>query len=277
MVVGSVNANYSSGAVQMPMQQGTDPVSKNIQNRIANAQKQMQELGENKELSLEEKMKRRQEIQQQINDLQNELRQHQIDQRKEKQQKNSASSDDMFGNTDQSQKSFKSSAGMSTASMQAIISADSSMKQVKVQGAAKREMEGRADVLKAEIKLDSGRGGNVDKKMEELAEVESRAQNIESSQMKDIADINKELEEASKTDRASDEKSDKTGNKSGINGNIAENRETDKENSAGRENEIEITGEIKKDNHEPIDIVSAGITTSTGTVAAEGKEVDVKL
>ena len=53
----------------MNKNQGTDSVSKNLQNRIADAQKQMQELGDNKEMSLEEKMKKRQEIQQQISDL----------------------------------------------------------------------------------------------------------------------------------------------------------------------------------------------------------------
>ena len=52
-------------------QMGTDSVSKNIQNQIANAQKELQELSSNKEMSIEEKMNRRQEIQQQITDLNN--------------------------------------------------------------------------------------------------------------------------------------------------------------------------------------------------------------
>ena len=44
-----------------------DSVSKNIQNQIANAQKKLQELSSNEELSMEDKMKKRQEIQQEIN------------------------------------------------------------------------------------------------------------------------------------------------------------------------------------------------------------------
>ena len=72
----------------MNMTKATDSVSKNIQNQIANAQKQLQELSANKDMSIEEKMKKRQEIQQQITDLNNQLRQHQIEQRKEQQEKN---------------------------------------------------------------------------------------------------------------------------------------------------------------------------------------------
>ena len=66
----------------MNMMKATDSVSKNIQNQISNAQKQLQEISANKDMSIEEKMKKRQEIQQQINDLNNQLRQHQIEQRK---------------------------------------------------------------------------------------------------------------------------------------------------------------------------------------------------
>ena len=72
----------------MNMMQTNDSVSKNIQNQIANAQKQLQEISSNKEMSIEEKLKKRQEIQQQISDLNNQLRQHQIEQRKSNRQRN---------------------------------------------------------------------------------------------------------------------------------------------------------------------------------------------
>ena len=83
-------------AAQIGMNQAMDSYSKNIQNQIANAQKQLQELSSNEEMTLEEKMKKRQEIQQQISDLNMQLRQHQIEQRKEQQSKG-ASMDDMLG------------------------------------------------------------------------------------------------------------------------------------------------------------------------------------
>ena len=112
MNVNGINGNGTGvQAFQMKMNQGTDAVSKNLQNQIANAQKQMQELGENKEMSLEEKMKKRQEIQQQISNLQNQLRQHQIEQRKENQQKSGSSMDDMLGGNRQAAKAKKGGTG----------------------------------------------------------------------------------------------------------------------------------------------------------------------
>ena len=68
------------------MAQKMDSFSINIKNEIARKQKEQQEISSNKSLSAEEKMKKRQEIQRQINDLYNQLRQHQIEQRREKQQ-----------------------------------------------------------------------------------------------------------------------------------------------------------------------------------------------
>ena len=96
MRINGLNGVNNTQAGGMNMMQANDSVSKNIQNQIANAQKQLQELSSNKEMSIEEKMKKRQEIQQQIADLNNQLRQHQIEQRKEQQAKKS-SMDDMLG------------------------------------------------------------------------------------------------------------------------------------------------------------------------------------
>ena len=147
---------------------------------------------------LEEKMKKRQEIQQQINELNQQLRQHQIEQRKEQQAKKSSMDDMLGGSKKTAPKAGKQSTGLSQASMKAMISADSAMAQAKVQGSVATKMEGRAEVLTAEIKLDQARGGDAEKKKEELAEVEKKAVEAESAQMNTLADANKELEEAAK-------------------------------------------------------------------------------
>ena len=180
----------------MNMMQSNDSVSKNLQSQIANAQKQLQELSANKEMSLEEKMKKRQEIQQQIADLNNQLRQHQIEQRKEQREKKASMNDMLGGNQRTVSKAGKQVTGLSHASMKAMISADSAMAQAKVQGSVTTKMEGRAGVLTAEIKLDQARGDDVEKKKEELAEVEKKAIEAESAQMNTLADANKELKEA---------------------------------------------------------------------------------
>ena len=122
----------------MGMAQANDSVSKNIQNQIANAQQKLQDLSSNEELSLEDKMKKRQEIQQEITNLNQQLRQHQIEQRKEQQSKKS-SMDDMVAGTKNT--SAKKGTGLSQAGMRAMISADSSMKQAKVQGSMATQME----------------------------------------------------------------------------------------------------------------------------------------
>ena len=186
----------------MGMRQGNDSVSKNIQNQIANAQQKLQDLSSNEEMPLEDKMKKRQEIQQEINNLNQQLRQHQIEQRKEQQSKNSSSMDDMVAGTNNTSK--KKGTGLSKASMQAMISADSSMKQAKVQGSMATQIQGRASVLESEIKQDAGKG-NTEKKEEELAELKAKAQSATAAQMSTLADANKSVEEAAKADNSNTE------------------------------------------------------------------------
>ena len=186
----------------MGMTQGNDSVSKNIQNQIANAKQKLQDLSSNEEMSLEDKMKKRQEIQQEINNLNQQLRQHQIEQRKEQQSKNSSSMDDMVAGTNNTSK--KKGTGLSKASMQAMISADSSMKQAKVQGSMATQIEGRASVLESEIKQDAGKG-NTEKKEEELAELQAKAQSATAAKMSTLIDANKSVEEAAKADNSNTE------------------------------------------------------------------------
>ena len=88
--------------------------------------------------------------------------------------------------------------------MQAMISADSSMKQAKVQGSMATQIEGRASVLESEIKQDAGKG-NTEKKEEELAELKAKAQSATAAQMSTLADANKSVEEAAKAENSNTE------------------------------------------------------------------------
>lgn len=255
----------------MNMMQTNDSVSKNIQNQIANAQKQLQEISSNKEMSIEEKMKKRQEIQQQITDLNNQLRQHQIEQRKEQQAKKSSMDDMLGGSNKTASKSVNNSAGLSQASMKAIISADSAMAQAQVQGSVATKMEGRAGVLESEIKLEMARGNDVEKKKEELAEVEQKAVEAQSAQMDTLADANKKLEEAAKADQQTektDDKEKKTDKKDAV------SNEKDEKNVATTEEnksvEIDTTTEvISTDVAEPMEVSVPETVTYT--------HVDVRL
>ena len=83
-----------------------------------------------------------------------------------------------------------------------MISADSSIKQAKVQGSMATQMEGRAGVLESEIKQDAGKG-NTEKK-EELADLKAKAQSATAAQMSSLSDANRSMEEASKADNSTD-------------------------------------------------------------------------
>ena len=59
------------------------------------------------------------------------------------------------------------------------------------------QIQGRASVLESEIKQDAGKG-NTEKKEEELAELQAKAQSATAAQMSTLADANKSVEEATK-------------------------------------------------------------------------------
>lgn len=177
------------------LMQSNDSFSKMIQNQIVNAQEQLQKLSENNDMSMEEKMKQRQEIQQQITELNHQLRQHQIEQRRANQGKDNVIERNL--STKRADKSGKGAhQGMRASTMRAIISADAAMTQAQVQSSVATRMEGREGVLEAEIKQDSANGKSVESKQEELAEIQQKVATAETSQMNVLSVVNKKLEEA---------------------------------------------------------------------------------
>ncbi len=200
MIINGISGIAQTGS--MSVNQNTDSVSKGLQEQITNAQEQLQELSANKDMSIEEKMEKRQEIQQQISTLNQQLRQHQIEARKHD------AADDMQDYSARKKSSTKET-GLSASSMQSILSADASIEQVEVQSQVKTSLEGRAGVLKSEIKFGMG---NVEAKKEELADVEAKASGIESAQMSALSDINRELArtnaDSSDKEKAVEEKDD---------------------------------------------------------------------
>lgn len=289
MRIGSMNGAAVDGtggaqAGRSGVQMQTDPVSKNIQNQIANAQQQLQEISASQEMTPEQKMKKRQEIQQEINSLNQQLRQHQIEQRKEQQaqaKSKDSSVDDMLGSEQSAGKaaSENQGSGLSQASMKAMMSADSSIKQAQIQGNVATRFEGRAGVLKAEIKQG---GGNVEAKQAELEEVEQKAVSATASQMNTLADVNQTIEEAAKAEQSSANKTDTK----------AENK-ADKNDRA--EQDGKETGKVSGDAADSIDnetvtqlqetTAAADTSTEVSTEAAAGaavqantnKHIDIRL
>lgn len=270
------NGNGTANRVQSVranMNMQADSVSKSIQDQIVNAQKQLQELGADKDMTAEEKMKRRQEIQQEINNLNQQLRQHQIEKRKEQQAENASKKEESSSN--QRENAPEQNAGLSTASMQAMISADSSIKQAKVQGSAARQMEGRAGVLKIEIKLDGSRGGDTASKETELAEVEQKAENATNAQLNMLAEANQTMKEAAKADQ-SDDKTD-SGDR-----NIKTDQTPDKKQQMGEVSQTElekreIGADMQTSETDASDEDAAVEKVEVDSRAVTQKHIDVRL
>lgn len=186
-----------------------DPVSKDLRRQIEELQKQMKELSANQEVPTEAKMKKRQELQKQISELEIQLRQRQMEVKREENQKkrnNGSSFDDLLGTKPQEKQGDKQSTGMSAGGMEALISADVSMKQADVHGSIATKMENRAGVIETEIMLDSGRGGssNIGLKEEELAKTKTIADQAVSSQMEALADASEAAQKANEDENDND-------------------------------------------------------------------------
>lgn len=198
-----------------------DEVSKGLQKKIENLQKQMKELSSNQEMPPDIKMKKRQELQKQISELQIQLRQHQMEVRREEARKKEekASADDVLNPGKKAQQKQEQSAGLSAGSMEAMISADASMKQAGVHGSTARHAQNRAGILEAEIKRDKGGPGDATAaKEEELAETNALTEKATASQMDSLNKANEIVQEATESEKKdTDRKEEETG-KSGETG-----------------------------------------------------------
>lgn len=232
-VNGTSGMNISAGAIGMDAGIGgqTDPMVRNLQRQIEDLQNRMKEISANPELTMEMKAKKRQELQKQISDLEMQLRQRQMEVKREEAMKRSSKdyqADEMLGTNQQSNgKAGRKSAGLSAGSMEAMISADTSMKQADVNGSVARTMEGRVHVLEAEIKQDSAMGAAPEGKQEQLAEAEAKANEATAAQMDTLAQASKDAQKANEADRSQDSaKSDKDRD------GVKTDKEEDKDGSA---------------------------------------------
>ncbi|MFG6393303.1 MAG: FlxA-like family protein [Lachnospiraceae bacterium] len=252
MAVGNITDinNMQPGYAGRNMQ--ADSVSKNIQKQIADAQKQLQELSSNEDMSIEEKMKKRQEIQQKITNLNQQLMQYQTRQRK--QQQNGSSIDSLAA---KQKKRGKAKAGinkstLSQAGMESMLSAGSSIEQAKIQGSVATKMENRAEILKTEMKYDAG--GNTEAKQAELAEMEQKAVNASAMQTDTLSDARQKMEESEEA-QGQENNTDKTGSKAKT-GKAQEENTDIKNNTDAPAEEIHGNTEItpRPVAYKPIDI-----------------------
>lgn len=238
MTIGNVNGvngtNWMGNAGNM------DSYSKDIQNQIARAQKELQEIAANEELSVEEKMKKKQEIQKHIMDLNNELRQHQIEQRRQQQQEKASKMQEALGGKQGDKTDEKNDEnGISDTRMEAMISADTFVKQAKVQSSVSKSLERSAGILETEIKLD-GKRADPKKKQAEISDLTSKSQAAMKASLLSLQEADTALKEAIEKEETA--KADKT----------EDTKETDKikgdnEEEKGKENLLEQIEENQED------------------------------
>ena len=166
----------------------------------------------------------------------------------------------------------------------ALLSANTSRQIAHVQHATKRQMDGHAGVLDAEIKLDSARGGDVTKKKEELEETQKKSAELAETTINTLTTANEDLQKASKEDietqraekAAEKKKAEKAAEKKKAEKEAAEERIEKAKVSTSESGEVSDEGTVL--DGASIDIVSSGITVSTGSVSEPaGKKVDVKV
>ena len=203
MTINSVSgANAQIG--QMGMSQTTDSYSKNIQNQIADAQKQLQELSSNKDMTQEEKMTKRQEIQQQISDLNMQLRQHQMEIRMQVQQRNGNGFDEMLGenqNTD--------TAG--NANMGVLVSLSTTKDQIAGMKKVRTDLEGKLRTATTDDEKASLQE-KIDKLTADMSEKAKEIQDTISDYRKAEKDETEKMQdkESEKEDEKEDEKENET-------------------------------------------------------------------
>ena len=147
-----------------------------------------------------------------ISSLTQQLRQHQIELRKQQQNKSSNSVDELTGadydDTEKNKGSKRQVGGISQGKMSAMISADSAMKQAQVQGSVATQINGKAGVLESEIAMDKGRGSSTEKKEQELADLQGKAQQAAQAQMSSLADAKESISKAGESDNETDRSAD---------------------------------------------------------------------
>ncbi|MBO4996541.1 MAG: FlxA-like family protein [Lachnospira sp.] len=166
-----------AGGAGIFMPAAVDSESKALQKQIEEKQKELKELSSKEDIPLEEKVKQKQQLQQEITQLEAQLRMHQQEVKQQKGQENSKQDLIASGGDKQSLAASMSlsSEGTAMAGMESLLSAHSSLKQAKVQQGVSKDLQANARVLESEIKQDKNLGASVEKKEEQLEDLSQRS------------------------------------------------------------------------------------------------------
>ena len=174
---------------------------------------------------------------------------------------------------------------------QSMIMAKSSMKMAQVQSAARKQMDGKAGVLRAEIMQDQAHGADTKKKEEELAETKEKSAKAGEAAMNTMSDLNKDMEQASKAD-AEVQRAEKAAEKKKAE-KAASKKKAEKEAKAEQQEKIQesikVKGDIKTETKEgvtnnpdstanvSVNVAVDTMVTSSAPSETVGGKVDIKL
>lgn len=182
--------------------QSDDPIIKNAQSQIEELQKRLQQLAKNEDMDADTKREKRQELQQQISDLNATIRQRQMELRNKKQQENMAKGEARRAkNEPEAVKEAKQAGAFTTRGLNAVLSAGNAMEISKAQGALADKLEGRANELKSEIARDKSRGADTRQKSDELSKVTRGAKKAKSDQIGTLGKAVKEMSDAAEDEK----------------------------------------------------------------------------
>ncbi len=202
MTIGKIGHNESL-STQINMSRVSDTESKGLQNQISVARQQLEKLSTNQEMTVEEKKQKRQEIQNQISELNRELRQRQAELRREQLQESGKENGQAqkleedgtkkFPGQDEEKENEKETNAarqekeekviLPYRKMEAILTAKSVENQAGTQERVVSDLTGRARIVQSEIAQDAGRGQETERKEEALEELERRAARASEAQM----------------------------------------------------------------------------------------------
>lgn len=194
MSISGVSASKNVSSERMIKQEPVDAISKSIENEISDVQRKRQQISK-QDLSVDEKMKKRRELQQEISRLNNQLRQRQAEARREqnkekavkerdaenvkaddeKKTQNTASKSDETKEKETERKAVEmQDAKKEKVNEQTVVSAEDAISQSRLQNRVMSGIRNDIKILEGEIRQDKARGENVDDKKEQLEKNQNR-------------------------------------------------------------------------------------------------------
>ena len=192
MAISNVTLNTGIRNMTSAKVSTADNETKNLQNQLANKEQSLQRLSSDSKLTAEEKAIERQELQQQIAELNRKLKllqmeaQEKAKETQKEQEQKAALNEELYGKTEEkasvdeeqakeesavTQEQDQEEVWQPVQELQQMLSVDFSLQQERVQASTARKQEGAVNVLEAELQSDKLYGIDNLTKKEELSDM----------------------------------------------------------------------------------------------------------